>query len=206
MYKEKGYSQESLHQVIEGLESIASKVNTFEQFFERLSYLQEIIQKSTFNMYNNAVTLSTIHSSKGLEFDNVFIIDLVEGQFPSSVSIKEFEEGNTSLFEEEVRLFYVGITRAKNSLEIITYDKSNKRKISVSRFVKQLYNANNNFQKERIFSLNLYSNVTHPKFGVGTIISINQDKDVIKVTFQKFGTKSLSIKAVISGNLLKFKE
>ncbi len=57
------------------------------------------------------VTLSTIHSAKGLEWDTVFLIGLVEGVLPSSFSLDNEEE-----IEEESRLFYVGITRAKNRL------------------------------------------------------------------------------------------
>jgi len=65
------------------------------------------------NRYKNAVVLTTIHSSKGLEFDKVYMIDLVDGQFPSSKSISDCKEGNDALMEEEVRLFYVGVTRAR---------------------------------------------------------------------------------------------
>ncbi|MDO8525272.1 MAG: ATP-dependent helicase [Candidatus Omnitrophota bacterium] len=57
------------------------------------------------------ITLSTIHSAKGLEWDTVFLIGLVEGVLPSSFSLDNEEE-----IEEESRLFYVGITRAKNRL------------------------------------------------------------------------------------------
>jgi len=57
------------------------------------------------------ITLSTIHSAKGLEWDSVFLIGLVDGVLPSSFSLDSDEE-----IEEESRLFYVGITRAKNKL------------------------------------------------------------------------------------------
>jgi len=57
------------------------------------------------------LTLSTIHSAKGLEWDSVFIIGMIDGVLPSSFSLDSEEE-----IEEESRLFYVGITRAKNRL------------------------------------------------------------------------------------------
>jgi len=79
--------------------------------------------------------LTTIHSSKGLEFDKVYMIDLVDGQFPSSKSISDCKEGNDALMEEEVRLFYVGVTRARKYLELITFSKVNNKPVSVSRFV-----------------------------------------------------------------------
>ena len=57
------------------------------------------------------LVLSTIHSAKGLEWDTVFLIGLVEGVLPSSFSLNDEEE-----IEEESRLFYVAVTRAKNNL------------------------------------------------------------------------------------------
>ncbi len=57
------------------------------------------------------LTLSTIHSAKGLEWDSVFLIGLIDGVLPSSFSLDDSEE-----IEEESRLFYVAVTRAKNSL------------------------------------------------------------------------------------------
>ncbi len=146
MNEEKGYSLESLNQVLDSIKTIATDTQNFDDFFNRLSHLQDIIKNSSKNKNGNAITLSTIHSAKGLEFDNVFIIDLIEGQFPSSKSIDEYNCGGSSLMEEEVRLFYVGITRARENLQIITFNISNKRGIAESRFVNQLINAQNKMQ------------------------------------------------------------
>ena len=65
----------------------------------------------------NAVTLMTLHAAKGLEFPNVFMIGMEEGIFPHSRSLMEKYE-----LEEERRLCYVGITRAKKRL-FLTYSK-----------------------------------------------------------------------------------
>ncbi|MDO5026671.1 MAG: ATP-dependent helicase [Tissierellia bacterium] len=64
------------------------------------------------------LTLSTIHGSKGLEYDNVFLIDLIEDEFPSAFSLKA--DSSDGMLEEERRLFYVGMTRAKKKLKLIT--------------------------------------------------------------------------------------
>jgi DNA helicase-2/ATP-dependent DNA helicase PcrA len=67
------------------------------------------------NIDDEALTISTIHSAKGLEWDSVFIIGAVDGRFPSAYSFNSEEE-----MEEELRLMYVATTRAKNNL-YITY-------------------------------------------------------------------------------------
>ena len=65
------------------------------------------------------ITLSTIHSAKGLEFDNVYIIDLIKGEFPNNKSLEKFLDNNIKDYEEERRLFYVAMTRAKNKLTLV---------------------------------------------------------------------------------------
>ena len=64
---------------------------------------------------NQRWSCSTIHSAKGLEFDSVFILQALEGSLPSSYSLADDEA-----IDEELRLFYVAITRAKRNL-FITY-------------------------------------------------------------------------------------
>lgn len=65
------------------------------------------------NIKDDCLTISTIHSAKGLEWDSVFIIGAVDGRFPSAYSFNSFEE-----MEEELRLMYVATTRAKSNLFI----------------------------------------------------------------------------------------
>src|SRR6202023_1072284 len=60
------------------------------------------------------VTLSTIHSAKGMEWDTVYVLNVVDGSFPS-----EFSTGKAELIEEERRLFYVALTRAQNDLLLL---------------------------------------------------------------------------------------
>ena len=89
------------------------------------TYYLETIQdniRTRENIQNikNRVILSTIHGTKGLEFTNVFILNLNQGVFPSCISINKSTE---DALEEERRLFYVGITRAKNNL-ILSYTEN----------------------------------------------------------------------------------
>lgn len=66
----------------------------------------------------NPVILSTIHSAKGLEFDTVYIVDVYDGCLPHSCREDAPEQERIDTYEEERRLFYVGITRAKNELHL----------------------------------------------------------------------------------------
>lgn len=80
----------------------------------------------------NKVQLMTIHSAKGLEFEDVFVIHANEGEIPHQKAEKEDE------IEEERRLFYVALTRAKNNLCISYITQKNGNSIKPSRFVEEL--------------------------------------------------------------------
>jgi DNA helicase-2/ATP-dependent DNA helicase PcrA len=104
---------------IEQLASFALQFESVEEFLTQLA-LQTTVEAEASDPARRdepGVLLSTIHQAKGLEFDVVFIIMLCDGQFPSARSV-ETPEG----VEEERRLFYVAITRARDEL-YLTYPK-----------------------------------------------------------------------------------
>lgn len=191
--KEGGYSLESLNYIIDSLKTIAARVSSLKDLFDRLSILKNSIENAKGNRNKNAVVLSTIHSSKGLEFDNVYMIDLVDGQFPSAKSISEYENKNCSLMEEEVRLFYVGITRAKKHLELITFSKANKKKSRSSRFVRHLMLAQNQTKPSGKSEIYEGAWVEHVKFGEGLVTRVDESKDLIIIDFKSAGSKMLSL-------------
>ncbi|HXG46967.1 MAG TPA: UvrD-helicase domain-containing protein [Methylomirabilota bacterium] len=98
---------------LEQLASFALQFNTAEEFLTQLSLLTNLEAESDTPppADDERIRLSTIHQAKGLEFDVVFIIMLCDGLFPSSRSLE-----NEAAIEEERRLFYVAITRARNEL------------------------------------------------------------------------------------------
>lgn len=89
----------------------AQQFNTVEEFLTQMALLTNVEAEDEQQNRDKKIKLSTIHQAKGLEFDVVFSIMLCDGLFPSARS-SESEEG----LEEERRLFYVTITRAKNEL------------------------------------------------------------------------------------------
>jgi DNA helicase-2/ATP-dependent DNA helicase PcrA len=101
---------------IKEMRSVAIEFQDLSSFLENVSLVEQE-ELSDQNNKNNAVTLMTLHSAKGLEFPVVFMIGMEEGLFPHSRALMEKSE-----LEEERRLCYVGITRAKERL-FLTYSK-----------------------------------------------------------------------------------
>lgn len=102
---------------IDILRFLAKREKTVESFLKRIEYLKAIMEKDMDSANPAAITLSTIHSSKGLEYDTVYLIDVYDGRFPCSMPNPfETSKDNANGEMEERRLFYVGMTRAKNDL------------------------------------------------------------------------------------------
>lgn len=131
-----GNSYENLTSMLFYLKLIASDSKDLNYLVKRLKHLQYLYTNS--KDITNGITLSTVHSVKGLEFDRVYIIDLVEGDFPSQRSIDLLEKGEINPIEEERRLFYVGMTRAKEHLSLITLKYIGSKLVSPSRFLIEL--------------------------------------------------------------------
>ncbi len=134
-----GFRKENLFGILNTLEAIAEELDSLEHFAKRLKHLEAVMKASKRNKHKEAVTFSTLHSAKGLEFEWVFMIDLSEGILPSHEDIKKFDEDDILDMEEAVRLFYVGMTRAKKSLELLTYKSRDGGKVKPSRFVNHVY-------------------------------------------------------------------
>ena len=83
------------------------------------------------NQNPESVALATLHSSKGLEYDNVYIIDVNEGIMPYKKAVLDNE------VEEERRMFYVGMTRAKKKLHLYSIEQLNHKNADISRFIRE---------------------------------------------------------------------
>ena len=100
------------------LKTLAYNEHNIGSFLRRLEYLQKLIKEKKTD-YNSKFILSTIHSAKGLEYDRVYLMDVADGIFPSRVPERNTKDrSEIKYIEEERRLFYVAMTRAKNDLHI----------------------------------------------------------------------------------------
>lgn len=184
---------------LENLEEFKSITKNFEDSYGIISleeFLDEISLVSDMSEHQNdtnVVTLMTVHSAKGLEFDNVFIIGLEENIFPHSMCITSND------IEEERRLCYVALTRAKKNLVLVNakkrllYGKDNYN--PVSRFIEEIDKDDlnilstpiNKLKKFKSTSINTSEEYTpgekvvHNEFGEGVIISV--DKSILTIAF-----------------------
>lgn len=199
---------ENIKEFIQSIMDYEQQKLSEDKKVEIAEYLQEIsLLTSEENPDNidqkNAVQLMTLHNAKGLEFSVVFLTGLEEGILPHQFSLQEDN------IEEERRLVYVGITRAKKEL-YLTYAKTRNRygeiKYSVpSRFLSEmglLNNLNHFDQKEKVLDFNVYNilndddfiineEYVHEKFGKGILkdIEIISGKKILTIEFLNGTTK-----------------
>lgn len=107
---------------IETLKLIAEYQNNISSFLARINDLREVMKKGIWSETAN-ITLSTVHASKGKEYDTVYLIDIYDGRFPATDMDDIFSLPSIEQKQEERRLFYVAMTRAKNHLKIIQLEK-----------------------------------------------------------------------------------
>lgn len=126
-------NKDDLYDILDEIQAGAKGYATFEEWYEHIeNYTAEMKQLAKNKNSNpDAVTLATLHSSKGLEFENVYIIDANEGIMPYKKAVLEKD------IEEERRLFYVGMTRAKTNLSIYSVKSVNDKTAQTSRFVRE---------------------------------------------------------------------
>ena len=118
-YDEKDPEDFSRLENIKELKSVAIRFPDIGNFLEQVALVEsEYFESEKRNPNEEGIKLMTLHQSKGLEFDTVFITGVEEGLLPHSRSIDDFFQ-----LEEERRLFYVGITRARHKLYILSAKK-----------------------------------------------------------------------------------
>lgn len=179
------------------LRMLAEKEKTMDSFLARLDTLQQIVKEGG-KSKTAYCTLSTIHSSKGLEYRRVVLADVVDGVLPADVSSKGKAE-RLNAEEEERRLFYVGITRAKEELVVMAvngeesaYVRELNRKVAGTVTEKTV--AKRNALELKSIDTSPYQpgeKIYHKTFGAGVITQ--RQNDVATIDFSTSGIRKLSI-------------
>lgn len=102
------------------LQMLAAREPSAEAFLARLDTLRQTIRTHE-DAPDALLTLSTIHSSKGLEYERVYLLDVHDGVLPSRPDAADGTEDERRVYEEDRRLFYVAMTRAKDELTLFEY-------------------------------------------------------------------------------------
>lgn len=175
------------------LKALGENLGTVAQLPERLAQLQNLLLEKENDRYCPLI-LSTIHSSKGLEYDNVYLMDVVDGIFPEKV-IKDMRNAtreDVKVYEEERRLFYVGATRSKNQLNVFTIPKQ-------SSFGEELFDMSAEGYEDFCGSIRVSQKISHKKYGPGVVQY--KHGDIVTVLFAE-GEKKLSMRMLMEKGLL----
>lgn len=122
---------DDLIDVMDELQESAKGYDDFNGWFDHIeSYTKELERLyHSQEQLADSVALTTLHSAKGLEYENVYLIDVNEGLMPYKKAVLEQD------IEEERRMFYVGMTRAKKNLHLFSVKQLNQKDADISRFI-----------------------------------------------------------------------
>ena len=166
-----------LIEILNELESSATNFKTIQEYLEHIERVKSEIVDNKNNKETDGVIFTTMHSAKGLEFKNVYIIGANEGTIPHEKSYEiDDEEKKNDQIEEERRLMYVAITRAEENICISSPINKYGKRVSKSRFVEDIKAPT----KKEMDSITIGDKIYHKKFKEGTIVEKNGDSITIR--------------------------
>jgi len=180
---------EELYDVLEELSEAAKPYKTYREWFKKIEEYGEELKKQAreHQEKKDGITLATMHSSKGLEYRAVFIIDANETITPHKKALLPED------IEEERRLFYVAVTRAKDWLYICHCRERYGKETDVSRFVEEMVSM--------LDELTVGQEIRHKKFGTGKITQIRDGK--IKAVFAEGKEYVFDAKFCLGNGIIK---
>lgn len=185
-----------LIEILNELESSATNFKTIQEYLEHIERVKSEIIDNKNNKETDGVIFTTMHSAKGLEFKNVYIIGANEGTIPHEKSYEiDDEEKKNDQIEEERRLMYVAITRAEENICISSPINKYGKRVSKSRFVEDIKAPT----KKEMDSITIGDRIYHKKFKEGTIVEKNGDS--IKIRF-KDGDRVLNSKVCLTKRII----
>ena len=168
-----------LIEILNELESSATNFKTIQEYLDHIERVKSEIVDNKNNKETDGVIFTTMHSAKGLEFKNVYIIGANEGTIPHEKSYEiDDEEKKNDQIEEERRLMYVAITRAEENICISSPINKYGKRVSKSRFVEDIKAPT----KKEMDSITIGDKIYHKKFKEGIIVEKNGDS--IKIRFK----------------------
>ena len=208
------------------LKALGDQENSLFDFPARLKTLQEMIREGCGDPKSNFI-LSTIHSSKGLEYTRVYLADMLAGVIPSQIPgrgcVPDSPEANA--YEEERRLYYVGMTRAKEQLYVFTFGPN-----LTSAFSREVFEKTTSLNAVRktgtalkfpdkkvqklspkeveacICACGPGRKILHQKYGTGRIVSVSGDGSIAEILFEgEDNTKKISLPIAFAGKILTLK-
>ena len=174
---------------------------------KRLDVLENLIVSGNTDT-SSPFVLSTVHSAKGLEYDTVYLIDVIDHVFPEKVIENPLTESkeDLALYEEDRRLFYVAVTRAKNHLHIVTYKGEKScfcdeflQKKSVEKLEKNLKKSSASEYIEFCKRYEKGAAIIHKKFGKGTVLM--QNAGFLEVRFHDGTIRKLALAVLYEKSL-----
>ncbi|NRT88964.1 ATP-dependent helicase [Clostridium beijerinckii] len=191
------------NEIISTIIEVLCGVDNYSEANEKILELREIIEASTNNIDSN-IFLSTFHGSKGLEFNEVYLLNILDSVIPA---VKKTNiEKNKEEVEADRKLFYVGLTRAKNKLKIIVPG------VNESIFVKEMFGGDLKSENINVIS-KTQKNINYPVELVSkSNEKIQNEKNICKnnlvnIEELKVGTKVIHTNPVLNGkkNDLEYK-
>jgi DNA helicase-2/ATP-dependent DNA helicase PcrA len=186
----RGVDPEEYYAILDEMQEMSKDINSFSDWFDFIVKYSEDLKEAAGKNHKNsdAVTLATMHSVKGLEFDYVCIMNCVEGNTPH----KKSQEAKS--LEEERRMFYVAVTRARYGLDLHVPGILYGRKTQISRFITEM-----SFD---ISELKTGKRIVHERYGEGVITYIDEKR--LSVYFDNIkSNKTLSLDYTISNGLIR---
>ena len=213
---------------LEILRMLGAREESPERLVKRLEELKSIISEKQSDAQCPFI-LSTMHASKGLEYEHVYLIDVVDGILPEQPlqNPKRASKEELQTYEEERRLFYVGVTRAKQQLTLFTTNRESSfcREILGKTFIQKngvkSVSTNKIFSQANPYAQNTTSRikpvtaeeykkfkeqlgagvlVKHKKFGDGVVVSM--DEEHVQILFGE-KLRNLDMRMLIQGGFLE---
>lgn len=184
-------NHDELLDIVEEFKSSAIEFKSIINFLAHIESVEENLENINSKGNIDSVILSTMHGVKGMQFKNVYIVNIVDETIPHKNSMENLEE--------ERRLFYVGITRAINNLYLYAPKNLRGKFKDPSMFLN-----NTNLEKEsniKDYGIKEGDVIRHNYFGIGEVYKL--DKDTVEIKFVQGDSKKFSLRTLVENSLIE---